>query len=138
MKVIRNISIVFILFLILTPTLFSPAKPVLSYSQVVVNLIIRGDPKEAEQFVKSRYHLADRVTSAPNILSFLHHLQDLGVESFNIQASSPTDATIFLETKSKTKKAFLLKIENNAPYIIKSFQEIPLNFSESVGYKEQD
>lgn len=96
MKVIRNIIIIFILFLILTPTLFSPDKPVLLCSQVLVNLIIRGNPKEVEQFVKSRYHPVDRVTSASNILSFFYHLQDLGVESFNIQASSPTDATILL------------------------------------------
>jgi len=119
---------IFILFVALTPTLFSPDKPILSCSQEIAKLIINGDHKAAELYLKNNYNPPLGSSSTDSLLATINDLQNFGVESYKIKASTLTDATIILESKSKTRKALSLKIGSNSPYMIEKLQEIQLNF----------
>ncbi len=121
--IIRRFIVAFILFILSTPTLFSPDNPVLSFSQKLVGVIIRGDHREAEVFIKSGYNPRPGGPSTEDLLALFYTLQDLGVRAYSIKASSLTNATIMVKNKSKTKRTFSLEIESNSPFMIKKLQE---------------
>lgn len=118
------ILFIFIVFVALTSTLYSPNKPILSSSQEVVSLITSGDSLAAERYIKNHYHPKVGGASADEFLDFIKSLQKFDVKSTTIEASGPTEAIIHLESKSKGKTTLSLKIEDDSPYMIQSLQEI--------------
>ena len=126
----RYFVVTFLLFVGLTPYLFLPNTPVVSCSEALVNLVIKGDPKATEFYIKSRY--MPRPGSVPiyDLLTSLSDLHGFGVTSYKTTASSLTDAVITFENQSKMKKSFSLKVDDNLPCMIINLQEEQPNLPE--------
>lgn len=126
----RYFVVVFLLFVGLTPYLFLPNTPVVACSEALVNLVIKGDPKATEFYIKSRYMPTSGSVPIDDLLTSLSNLDDFGVTSYKITASSLTDAVIIFENQFKVKRFFSLKVDDNLPCMIINLQEVHPNLPE--------
>ena len=112
--------------------MFGPNTPVVSCSKALVNLVIKGDREATELYIKSRYKPRPGSVSIYDLPASLSDLQNFGVISYTITASSLTDAVITFKNQSKMKKSFSLKVDDNFPCMIINLQEIYPKLSKNV------